>query len=84
MASRMGRAESSDETINDRDITSPLTVAALLLTRLFAALLYHVSPRDPLAFGATLVVNGYGVVRSAFRPSLARNADRSCARFENG
>jgi macrolide transport system ATP-binding/permease protein len=32
------------------------TVAALLLTRLFATLLYHVSPRDPLAFGLALVV----------------------------
>jgi predicted permease len=31
-------------------------VAALLLTRLFATLLYHVSPRDPLAFGSALVV----------------------------
>ena len=56
MASRLGRAESSGKTINDRDVTSPLTVAALLLTRLFATLLYHVSPRDPLAFGSALVV----------------------------
>jgi ABC-type antimicrobial peptide transport system permease subunit len=31
-------------------------VAALLLTRLMGHLLYKVSPRDPIAFGAALIV----------------------------
>jgi len=31
-------------------------IAALLLTRLMGNLLYKVSPRDPIAFGAALIV----------------------------
>ena len=45
------------------------TVAALLLTRLFATLLYKVSPRDPLAFGLALVVMTTASFAACFFPA---------------
>ncbi len=42
--------------------------AALILTRLFATLLYKVSPRDPLAFGLALVVMTTASFAACFFP----------------
>ena len=44
-------------------------VAALGLTRLMQNLLYNVSPRDPLAFGAALVVMTIGSLAACFLPA---------------
>lgn len=45
------------------------TIAGLLLTRLFATLLYHVSPRDPFAFGLALVVMSLASFAACFFPA---------------
>ena len=45
------------------------TVAALLLTRLFATLLYKVSPRDPLAFGLAVLVLTTASFAACFFPA---------------
>jgi putative ABC transport system permease protein len=42
---------------------------ALILTRLFATLLYKVSPRDPLAFGLALVVMTTASFAACFFPA---------------
>jgi macrolide transport system ATP-binding/permease protein len=44
-------------------------VAALGLTRLMQSLLYNVSPRDPLAFGAALAVMTIGSLAACFLPA---------------
>jgi predicted permease len=44
-------------------------VAALLLTRLFVTMLYHVSPRDPVAFGSAFVVMTVASVAACFFPA---------------
>ena len=44
-------------------------VAALGLTRLMQSLLYNVSPRDPLAFGAALTVMTIGSLAACFLPA---------------
>ena len=44
-------------------------VTALLLTRLFATLLYRVSPRDPVAFGLALVVMTTASFAACFFPA---------------
>jgi putative ABC transport system permease protein len=49
-------------------------VAALLLTRLMGNLLYKVSPRDPIAFGAALIVLIAVALVACFLP--ARRAAR--------
>ena len=43
--------------------------AALSLTRLIGNLLYHVSPRDPLAFGSALVVMTITALAACFLPA---------------
>ena len=43
--------------------------AALLLTRLFATMLYKVSPRDPLAFGLALLVMTTASFAACFVPA---------------
>jgi predicted permease len=43
--------------------------AALELTRLLGSLLYHVSPRDPLAFGFAFVVMGVASSLACFLPA---------------
>jgi predicted permease len=43
--------------------------AALLLTRLLGNLLYQVSPRDPLAFGAAFTVMGIASAAACFVPA---------------
>jgi ABC-type antimicrobial peptide transport system permease subunit len=43
--------------------------AALVLTRLMGDLLYQVSPRDPLAFGAALVVMTLAALAACFFPA---------------
>jgi ABC-type antimicrobial peptide transport system permease subunit len=45
-------------------------VVALFLTRLLGDLLYHVSPRDPFAFGAALAVMTIASVAACFVPAL--------------
>jgi predicted permease len=45
-------------------------VVALFLTRLLGDLLYHVSPRDPFAFGAALAVMTIPSVAACFVPAL--------------
>src|SRR6184192_2036166 len=50
------------------------TIAALLLTRLMGNLLYKVSPRDPIAFGAALIVLIAVALIACFLP--ARRATR--------
>jgi putative ABC transport system permease protein len=49
-------------------------VAALLLTRLMGNLLYQVSPRDPIAFGAALIILIAVALVACFLP--ARRATR--------
>jgi ABC-type antimicrobial peptide transport system permease subunit len=49
--------------------------AALLLTRLMGNLLYHVSPRDPLAFGSAFLVMAIASLAACFVP--ARRATRT-------
>jgi putative ABC transport system permease protein len=49
-------------------------VAALLLTRLMGNLLYKVNPRDPIAFGAALIVLIAVALIACFLP--ARRATR--------
>src|SRR5207247_6100687 len=49
-------------------------IAALLLTRLMSNLLYKVSPRDPVAFGAALIVLIAVALVACFLP--ARRATR--------
>ena len=44
-------------------------VAALSLTRLLGNLLYHVSPRDPLAFASALIVMTFVAVAACFLPA---------------
>ena len=43
--------------------------AALTLTRLFATLLYKVSPRDPLAFGLAFLVMSTASLAACFFPA---------------
>jgi ABC-type antimicrobial peptide transport system permease subunit len=43
--------------------------AALSLTRLMGNLLYHVSPRDPLAFGSAFVVLAIATFTACFLPA---------------
>jgi macrolide transport system ATP-binding/permease protein len=43
--------------------------AALSLTRLMGNLLYHVSPRDPLAFGSAFVVMAIAALAACFLPA---------------
>ena len=44
-------------------------VAALLVTRLFVGLLYHVSPRDPVAFSSAFAVMAVASVAACFFPA---------------
>jgi predicted permease len=44
-------------------------VAALSLTRLMGSLLYHVNPRDPLAFGLAFVVMTIAALAACFLPA---------------
>jgi putative ABC transport system permease protein len=44
-------------------------VVALALTRLLGNLLYHVSPRDPLAFGAAFAVMTVAALAACFLPA---------------
>jgi macrolide transport system ATP-binding/permease protein len=44
-------------------------VAALTLTRLIGTLLYHVSPRDPMAFGSAVAVMGIAALAASFLPA---------------
>jgi putative ABC transport system permease protein len=43
--------------------------AALVLTRLLGSLLYKVSPRDPLAFGAAFAVMSIAALAACFLPA---------------
>jgi len=45
------------------------TVAALMMAKLIANLLYHVSPRDPLAFGVALLVMMIAATAACFLPA---------------
>jgi predicted permease len=45
------------------------TAVALLLTRLLGNVLYHISPRDPLAFTAAFAVTALASVRACFLPA---------------
>jgi ABC-type antimicrobial peptide transport system permease subunit len=45
------------------------TAVALLLTRLLGNVLYHISPRDPLAFTAAFAVTALASVGACFLPA---------------
>ena len=52
-------------------------VAALLLTRLMGNLLYKVSPRDPIAFGAALIILLAVALLACFLPARRATRHRS-------